>query len=410
MQTTLAFGFAAARAENARGNEGDIERFFRLALDQGGEWLGFHGPQGNDHFGRYHVTGFLADVGDDLDGADLPNGKWTIAWGPAMYRDGLKQTLANGMFVVHSAARDMYVVAVSPTNFASDYAVLLEDFDNEPTHMVDFPVDPNRPIDGQHRNIDRGRPQLTGGTARGVHVLCNLRGPESKLTLPEFLARAVKSSATRLVFAGHSLGGALSPALAQQLDGGLIASGWGRDRIPTLPTAGATPGNLKFFDGWNARFGVREPGTPLHAGNEIRLFNKLYRNKYDFVPHAFTHINGSPPEYWNQYDSSRPKRMDTLCGICVDDACEPMNKLYAQHQLWAILEQLNPLPNVQFVGKFPVRYWGSDGTAQSYARFPAGEMTKDQLDVAMQMAHMGQYYEAAAIDPHDIQPVVRRLS
>lgn len=404
MQSIFAISLAAGRAENVRGTRDQVLDFFEKAVGQGGEWRGEYGSQDPGQLGVYSVKGFLRETGANLKGRD-----WELVWGPSVFRDEEKRCLANGMFVVHSREQNTYVVAISATNFISDFATKQEDYDNDPEHMVDFPIRTDRPIDDQHTGVNTGRMQLTGGTARGVHILCTQMADRGGRNILQFLAFAPRNSATRLVFAGHSLAGALAPVLALQLREQLASVNWNRDNMMVFATAGATPGNRKFADEWHDKFRMIAEMSELNAGNGFRAFNVLYRNRYDFVPYAFTNINGAPPDNWNNYDASKNYRMDTLVGVCVDIfLCPTFNDLYVKHQAWGLQGGLQSLSDAahdgRFTGTFPVNYW-NNGVRDTYRAFPTTNMLYLELGKAMGMAHMGQYYNRAGIDPWDNEPV-----
>lgn len=408
MQSIFAISLAAGRAENVRGTRDQITDFLEKAVDRGGEWRGRYGSDGEGNLGVYAVKGFLRDVGPNLKSQD-----WTLVWGPSVFWDsGKGGCLANGMFVAHSAAENTYVVAIAATNFISNYATSQEDYDNHPDHMVNFPIRLDRPISQQHTTADAGRPQLTGGTALGVHILCT-QMPDRRTgrSVVDYLKSAPKTPGTKLVFAGHSLAGALAPAMALQLRTELGHAGYIVSNILVFATAGATPGNGAFATEWHRNFFGRQEEPGLNPANGFRAFNLLYRNHYDFVPHAFTNINGPPPAYWNRYDDTKKYRMETLVGVCEDILwCPIFNGLYEEHQGWGVACGLQSLSDAahdgSFVGTLPVNYWDNNGQRETYRAFPTSPVLYIELGKAMGMAHMGQYYNRAGIDPWNIEPVV----
>ena len=100
--------------------------------------------------------------------------------------------------------------------------------------------------------------------------------------LQTFLTHTANSSST-LVFAGHSLAGALAPTLALYLYPKPQSAGW--KQVLTLSAAGASPGNTPFEALFNAA-GAYPPvasGVSAPYGN----WNTDYTNYHDVVPHAW---------------------------------------------------------------------------------------------------------------------------
>jgi Lipase (class 3) len=405
-QTALAFAFAAGRAEYIWGTQATITDFFDKALRDGGSWTGIYSrtqPASNQEPVTMQVTGFLKTTG-----SKLTAGSWQIAWGPCVYADPLasaaKTTLANGMFVAYSHSDDAYIVAVSPTNFASlHFVVEKEDFETSPDRMVDAPIDLTTanftPSGNNTSNI-----QLTGGTGLGLHILCT-RLRDGNVGIADYLNNARKTPNTRLIFAGHSLGAALAPALAYQLLEGLEQAGWKRENVSVFATAGATPGNQEFVRDWALKFPPRNiPGVP--ATNAFKEFNRLYWNFFDFVPYGFANLRGPGDPNWNSnLDSSARDTVVCKIGRSVDENNKLENDLAKTAQENAVTCRLAKLPNTRFDGRFPVRYWSSGGY-QTYDAFPTVDMDADQYQFAKGIAHMGQYLLAAGIDPLQIPPPV----
>jgi lipase (class 3) len=406
-QTALAFAFAAGRAENIWGTQSTITDFFDKALRDGGSWTGIYGPAqpaDNQAPTTMQVTGFLKTVG-----SKLTAGSWQIAWGPCVYADPLASaattTLANGMFVAYSHSDDAYIVAVSPTNFASlRFVVEKEDFESSPDRMVDAPIDLTTSTFRPSGN-DTSHIQLTGGTGLGLHILCTQLRDADGVGIADFLKTALRTPNTRLIFAGHSLGAALAPALAYQLLEGLEQAGWNRRNVSVFATAGATPGNQKFCDDWALKFPARGI-QGVAANNTFKEFNRLYWNRFDIVPYGFANLHGQGDLDWNSHWPVLES--DTVVckiGKSVDDKNKTENNLAFVTQGNARTCQLAKLTNTRFEGRFPVRYWVSDGY-RTYEAFPTGDMNADQYLFAKGIAHMGQYLLAAGIDPLQIPPPV----
>src|SRR5262249_8332005 len=130
------------------------------------------------------------------------------------------------------------VVSSAATNPNSSYDWLQEDFDVGNVVRCTEPF-PSLAHYGAASGIN---PYLSDGTARGIN---NRRPLQSGgATLLQFLS-SVENTSDTLIFAGHSLAGALSPTLALALfnpEGGKLSlSKWANVRV--YPSAGATPGN-----------------------------------------------------------------------------------------------------------------------------------------------------------------------
>jgi hypothetical protein len=118
--------------------------------------------------------------------------------------------------------------------------------------------------------------KISRATSEGLKILQTLTaegGPAPGQTLLQFLEQEAGSHATglNLYVTGHSLGGALSPALALWLSESL----GDKARISVYPLAGPTPGNAafaKFYD------------DSAVGANTDRMWNP-----YDIVPLAWEH-------------------------------------------------------------------------------------------------------------------------
>lgn len=204
----------------------------------------------------------------DLDG-------WSPTWGPAIQLEPLvdrgavrpnplsflTETPANTMVVFSREGTNEHVVAIAGTNPLSLYGWLVEDFKITPEAWPYGTGD------------DTG--YITTGTLDGLEILIALE--DGSTSLAEYLATVTGSPGATVYVTGHSLGGALSPALGLWLaDTQGQAGGWdpgSNAALRVYPFAGATPGDQHFAAYLNGKL----PGDGLVVVN----------NSNDVVPHAW---------------------------------------------------------------------------------------------------------------------------
>lgn len=206
----------------------------------------------------------------------LIGSSWTNPWGPYVYQRSGSGVADNAVFVAQNKASNMFVVAIAATNFNSVYDMLTEDLSVRPIQVWPY---------GQTMPSGATFPSgvaIAPGTSIGVNILQGMPGGgQTGPSLAAFL-QSVQSTSATLVFTGHSLGGALAPALACALitQGSLDPGKWGN--VYVYPTAGPTPGNGQFVQLFKALFPQGAPGA-----QPWQVWNSLLWNNLDIVPHAW---------------------------------------------------------------------------------------------------------------------------
>lgn len=207
-----------------------------------------------------------------LTNVEVLGGNWTRVWGPVVVLEsnspepGPAQVPANTVFVARQKNANVYVIAIAGTNSAS-----LFDWKDEDLNA--------NPVLWPGTSITRGI-RVTQGTLTGLQILEGMQsGDNPPVTLLNLVTQiAGQSSASNkatIYITGHSLGGALAPALGLWLAG--QKSTWDPNSNTALQVytfAGATPGDRSFAKYMETFF----PG----AEDLVVVDNSL-----DVVPHAF---------------------------------------------------------------------------------------------------------------------------
>jgi len=208
-------------------------------------------------------------VSDELSRQPVLNGRYSLAWGPSVYRFKLAELDDNMMFVANDSKEPGHIViSLRGTNPTAILDWLVEDFYVTKTEAWNYSNPHNSSI------------RISKATSIGLTALQSLKGrvnvlPPSEVTLKEYLTRrSVNDGLHKITVTGHSLAGALAPALALWLKD--TESSWSKAssgiEIHVLPIAGATPGNAEFAAYYDTRLGA----------NTDRL-----HNPFDVVPQAW---------------------------------------------------------------------------------------------------------------------------
>jgi hypothetical protein len=195
-------------------------------------------------------------------------GSWAVIWGPSVYQAPGSDLADNVMVAFQaragSALPGQLVIGIAGTNPYSAFDWLLEDFSviAAPRWAYGNPAPLN--------------PHISAGTYLGLSILQALVPghslPGVGVRLKNFLLSTL-AAPTPITIAGHSLGGALSPAVALWLSD--TKAQWdpsGFSSLACLPSAGPTSGDQDFS---------------TYYGNQLGNATTRLHNSLDVVPHAW---------------------------------------------------------------------------------------------------------------------------
>ena len=202
---------------------------------------------------------------------------WKLLYGPSVY------TLAGGparntTIIFYSQARNQIVIGVAGTNFISNYDWFSEDVDVMNlvpwnNTIMAYGADNQGPATGGF---------VSAGTARALYHTWNHsihhQSKDKDITPIKWLKNNIANYANdklKVTVTGHSLGGAISPALALALHENREDWNGFKNNGEEIPVesyifAGPSPGDEAFMD---------------YVGKQITYHS--YRNKNDVVPHAW---------------------------------------------------------------------------------------------------------------------------
>ncbi|KXJ88156.1 hypothetical protein Micbo1qcDRAFT_214784 [Microdochium bolleyi] len=236
------------------------------------------------------MRGTEADLQTAMDTAlasELPRitGDWQKSWGPRVYKRDpkLRGAAENVWFAAVSESQKTVVVAVAGTAPVSiqDW---LDDMDvkkvvNFDSWIAQWSTGIKEPVIDEKPQND-GAAYIARGTAMGVYNILNNVDQATKTHIWEYL-NTLEAGYT-VIFTGHSMGGAITPALALGLS---LAGMSGSDQTYAMPSAGPTSGNLLFVDKYKKAYPMTSvPGAT--AGYQV-LNLDLY-NTDDIVPQAWS--------------------------------------------------------------------------------------------------------------------------
>ena len=210
-----------------------------------------------------------ACVAWELKRQPILNDRFSLAWGPGVYRFDFAELDDNMMYAVWDNAKHGHlVIAIRGTNPASISDWLVEDFFVNETVAWAYtdPVNQNARIS---KATDIGLTALQGITGKNHCTDCG-----GSILLKDFLLENAQNGKLKsITVTGHSLAGALSPAFALWIHDALFPSkNTPNISIHVLPIAGATAGNAQFAAYYD---GILKPTT-----------NRLH-NPFDVVPQAW---------------------------------------------------------------------------------------------------------------------------
>ena len=193
-------------------------------------------------------------------------GQWDLAWGPAVYQAPGSDVADNAFYIVQNKVTPSeFVIAISGTNPISRYGWIDEDF------LIN-PLQP-WPFGDTSQNADV---KISNGTHIGLTVLLALKNANQKTALDYLASQTSTLGALNITVTGHSLGGALSPAMALAMhDLQNTPTSWdpaGSSQIAVVPSAGPAAGNQDWAKYYDQRL----------AASTTRLWNNI-----DMVPHAW---------------------------------------------------------------------------------------------------------------------------
>jgi hypothetical protein len=216
--------------------------------------------------------------------------EWSVTWGPVVYQAPGSSGPDNTWYVANNKSMQFadgcyntYVVAIAGTANTSGYDWNVEDLGVG--QVVDFASWVNGGITNAPQPATgpfTGKAFAAMGTVSTVVALLTTNTPSTAYgtgTLYQYLTTLPQTKSMRIVFTGHSLGGALCPTMALAF---LQAGQLSVPSVLAYPTAGPTPGNADFATLFQSHF----PKMPADGSNH-QVWNCNVVNSSDIVPYAW---------------------------------------------------------------------------------------------------------------------------
>ncbi len=208
------------------------------------------------------------------------NNQLNLAWGPqtvnAQEQTNSGYLTQNLLFIASGPDPDnqydkLYIVATAGTNPSSYNGWFVEDFDVGTVVPYYIPQDS---IGGSSNMGSDEQGAMSQGTYNGISILGNMQSAGKtayQYLLDSIAVDAQSGKQSRVVFTGHSLGGALAPAYAIVFKDTLLSTQNTNAVVSAYPFAGPTPGTQDFNNYVQATLDDY----------------KAYKNNLDIVPHAW---------------------------------------------------------------------------------------------------------------------------
>ena len=230
-------------------------------------------------------------------------GSWKVTWGPRVFKSDPNNTTMgpdNAWFAAIDETQELCVVAVAGTSGSSIPGWCI---DFNVNNVVDFTAwtstwssqgIPPPPI----AIPMPGKAYASQGTCIGVY---NILNNESTLAasgqrLGDYIRNLVLPTGYKVIFTGHSMGGAVAPTAALGLLNAKMSS---PGKTSILPSAGATPGNEQLVQAFTAAF---PPGSAPSPSEPYAVFNTDFFNTLDIVPQAWS-LDPSSGRYMNNINN-----------------------------------------------------------------------------------------------------------
>jgi pimeloyl-ACP methyl ester carboxylesterase len=201
-------------------------------------------------------------------------GNWSLVWGPVVWQDTSQNSdvADNVMMAAQNSDTKDIVVAIAGTN-------------------------PNSAFDRGTEDLGVGT-MVSFDTASGANIsqgasdgITNLEGmTDGNDTLVAYL-NGLQPTGGNLIFAGHSLGGALAPAYALYLVFNKKLTTSNFNNVYVYPTAGPSAGNAAYASLFSSTFPVPQGGSGFDVWNQDIV------NSMDAVPRAWTDLASLPSLY-----------------------------------------------------------------------------------------------------------------